>query len=76
MMEVSFPNDEADLAYNSGHLTPKTLASELDKLEQRDELPILLYHIKPTFESKVLRELAKVRGRNLQILQIEDEFLL
>jgi hypothetical protein len=57
-------------------LTPETLASELDKLEQSDELPILLYHIKPTFEARVLRELAHVRGRNLQILQLEDEFLL
>ena len=76
MMEVSFPNDEAELAYSSRHLTPETLASELSKLEQRDELPILLYHIKPTFEARVLRELAKVQGRNLEILQIEDEFLL
>jgi cAMP phosphodiesterase len=76
MMEVSFPNDEADLAFNSRHLTPETLASELGKLEQSDELPILLYHIKPTFEARVLRELAHVRGRNLQILQLEDEFLL
>jgi hypothetical protein len=52
------------------------LASELGKLEQTEELPILLYHIKPTFEARVLRELADVRGRNLQILQLEDEFLL
>jgi 3',5'-cyclic-nucleotide phosphodiesterase len=76
MMEVSFPNDEAELAYKSGHLTPETLASELGKLKQSDELPVLLYHIKPTFEPKVLRELAQLRGQNLQILQIEDEFLL
>jgi cAMP phosphodiesterase len=76
MIEVSFPNDEAELAHNSGHLTPETLASELGKLEQSDELPILLYHIKPTFEARVLRELADLRGKNLQILQLEDEFLL
>jgi 3',5'-cyclic-nucleotide phosphodiesterase len=76
MMEVSFPNDEADLANASQHLTPEMLASELGKLEQTEELPILLYHIKPTFEARVLRELADVRGRNLQILQLEDEFLL
>jgi cAMP phosphodiesterase len=76
MMEVSFPNDEAELAYSSRHLTPETLASELSKLEQSDELPILLYHIKPTFEARVLRELAKVQGKNLEILQIEDEFIL
>lgn len=76
MMEVSFPNDESDLAYQSRHLTPETLASELGKLQQSEELPILLYHIKPTFEARVLRELARIHGRNLQILRINDEFLL
>jgi 3',5'-cyclic-nucleotide phosphodiesterase len=76
MIEVSFPNDEADVAHSSRHLTPETLASELGKLEQSEELPILLYHIKPTFEARVLRDLAQIRGRNLQILQLEDEFLL
>jgi cAMP phosphodiesterase len=76
MVEVSFPNDQAELAYNSGHLTPNTLTSELAKLEQSDELPILLYHIKPTFEAKVLKELAGIRGRNLQVLQLEDELIL
>lgn len=76
MMEVSFPDGEAELARQSLHLTPRTLASELDKLERRPELPILLYHIKPTFEAQVLKELAHLRGRNLQILQLDDEFLL
>lgn len=76
MMEVSFPDDEAELAHNSRHLTPRTLEAELGKLTLSDELPILLYHIKPTFEARVLRELAGLRGRNLQILQLEDEILL
>jgi 3',5'-cyclic-nucleotide phosphodiesterase len=76
MMEVSFPDDEAKLADSSRHLTPATLSSELEKLEHSDHLPILLYHIKPTFEAKVLRELGRLRGRNLQILQIGEEFLL
>jgi 3',5'-cyclic-nucleotide phosphodiesterase len=76
MMEVSFPNDESELAFQSRHLTPDTLSVELGKLELSEELPILLYHIKPTFEAKVLRELAAIRGRNLQILQLQDEFLL
>lgn len=76
MMEVSFPSAEAELARKSQHLTPETLASELDKLEHRKELPILLYHIKPTFEAQVWKELAQLRDRNLQILQLDDEFLL
>lgn len=75
MMEVSFPNDEAQLAHDSKHLTPESLGAELDKLTHSDELPILLYHIKPTFEQRVLRELASLQGRNLQILQLHEEIL-
>lgn len=76
LIEVSFPNDEAQLAHDSRHLTPDLLRGELDKLTQSAELPILLYHIKPTFESRVHRELAALRGRNLQVLELYEEFLL
>ena len=76
MIEVSFPNDEAELAQRSLHHTPNTLDAELRKIVHGDELPILLYHIKPVFEAQVLKELATIRGRNLQILQLGDEFLL
>jgi 3',5'-cyclic-nucleotide phosphodiesterase len=76
MMEVSFPNDHARLAADSLHLTPQTLSDELEKLTQSPELPIFLYHIKPVFEDRVHRELAKLPGRNLQILQLYEEFLL
>jgi len=76
MIEVSFPNAAADLAKRSGHHTPHTLARELEKLEHRDDLPILLYHIKPVFEAEVLQELSKIDGRNLQILQLGDELLM
>jgi len=76
MMEVSFPNDEARLAHDSRHLTPASLDRELAKLTQSEQLPILLYHIKPTFERQVLRDLAALRGRNLQILELHEEILL
>ena len=76
MMEVSFPNDQDDLAARSLHHTPKSLEAELRKIDRGDALPILLYHIKPVFEAQVLKELAKISGRNLQVLQLGDEFLL
>jgi len=76
MMEVSFPNDHERLAMDSLHLTPQTLSDELGKLTQSSELPVLLYHIKPVFEDVVHRELARLSGRNLQILQLYEEFLL
>ena len=76
MVEVSFPNDQEQLAADSLHLTPRMLSDELTKLTQSPELPIMIYHIKPVFEDTVHRELAKLRGRNLQILQLYEEFLL
>ncbi len=74
LMEVSFPNDHSELAHVSGHHTPKTLDVELDKLDGR-EIPVLLYHIKPVFQSPVERELAKLKHDNLNILQLDDHFL-
>lgn len=76
LMEVSFPNDQAELARVSGHHTPATLKTELEKLRNHDALPILLYHIKPLFHAKVEKQLAKIKRRNLTILQLEDRFLL
>jgi len=77
LMEVSFPNARQKLATVSGHHTPQTLAKELLKLERRREVPMFLYHIKPTFEREVVRELAKIKnGVDLTILQLGDEFRL
>lgn len=75
LMEVSFPNEQDMLAKVSGHHTPATLAAELEKLKNHPDLPILLYHIKPVFQAKVEKQLAKIKKRNLQILQLEDQFL-
>ncbi|MBW2462904.1 MAG: 3',5'-cyclic-nucleotide phosphodiesterase [Deltaproteobacteria bacterium] len=74
LMEVSFPSDQTDLAHVSGHHTPKTLAKELSKLPAED-IPVLLFHIKPVFQGPVERELAKIKRRNLNVLQLEDQFL-
>jgi 3',5'-cyclic-nucleotide phosphodiesterase len=75
LMEVSFPNDHAELARVSGHHTPDTLKKELTKLADHAELPILLYHIKPVFQSKVEKQLARIKKRNVAILQLNDQFL-
>ena len=76
LMEVSFPNNQQELATVSGHHTPKTLEVDLDKLGDRPGLPILLFHIKPSFERTVLRELSRIRDRNLTILSPGDTFIL
>jgi 3',5'-cyclic-nucleotide phosphodiesterase len=78
LMEVSFPNEEARLARVSGHHTPETLARDLGKLEPRlaKELPVLLYHIKPSFQSQVERQCSRLRGLNLTVCGLGDQFLL
>lgn len=76
LMEVSFPNDEQGLATASGHHTPRTLAVELAKFRAPTDLPTLLYHIKPVFQSVVERECAQLKGLSLQVVQLQDQFAL
>jgi cAMP phosphodiesterase len=77
IMEVAFPNEQARLARDSCHHTPKSLEIELKKLgAARRDLPILLFHIKPVFQKQVEGQLAKLRARNNTILNIGDQYLL
>ncbi len=76
LMEVSFPNEEQGLATASGHHTPKTLALDLAKFRAPGDLPTLLYHIKPVFQSVVERECAALKGLALQVVQLQDHFQL
>jgi ribonuclease BN (tRNA processing enzyme) len=73
LVELSFPNELQRLADLSGHLTPQTLARELGKLD-RGDLPILLYHLKPTYMAQLRREVAALKLRNLRILEVGDTF--
>jgi len=76
LMEVSFPNHQHRLAHVSGHHTPETMAADLRKLDLRKELPTLLYHIKPSFQADVERECGKLKGVNLTVCGLGDQFLL
>jgi 3',5'-cyclic-nucleotide phosphodiesterase len=76
LMEVSFPNREQYLATVSGHHTPKTLALDLKKFRASQDLPTMLYHIKPVFQAEVEKECAALKGHNLQVLQLHDHFVL
>jgi ribonuclease BN (tRNA processing enzyme) len=73
LVELSFPNALQGLADVSGHLTPRTLESELGKLE-RNGFPVLLYHLKPAHVTELKRELASLRLPNVRVLRRGDEF--
>jgi ribonuclease BN (tRNA processing enzyme) len=53
--ECSFPNRLQEVADISRHLSPKTLAMELGKLER--EVPVYLYHLKPPHVEELREEL-------------------
>jgi len=76
LMEVSFPNREQKLATVSGHHTPRTLAADLKKFRRPKDLPTLLYHIKPVFQSEVEQECARLKGVNLTVTALGDQFVL
>jgi cAMP phosphodiesterase len=76
LMEVSFPNREQRLATVSGHHTPRTLVKDLKKFGKPQDLPTLLYHIKPVFQGEVEQECARLKGVNLTVLGIGDQFVL
>jgi cAMP phosphodiesterase len=76
LMEVSFPNREQKLATVSGHHTPRTLGVDLKKYRSPKDLPTMLYHIKPVFQTEVEKECAALKSLNLQVLQLRDHFVL
>jgi 3',5'-cyclic-nucleotide phosphodiesterase len=76
LAEVSFPNREQKLATVSGHHTPRTLIKDLRKLHKPQDVPTLLYHIKPVFQREVERECAKLKGANLTVTALDDRFVL
>jgi ribonuclease BN (tRNA processing enzyme) len=64
--EASFPNEEQELADVAGHLTPRSLALELQKLER--DVPVYLYGAKPRFLDTIRREVSKLKRKKLYFL--------
>lgn len=66
-IETSFPNDFHELAKVSGHLTPEMLAREFIKIG-RPDLPVYIYHLKPSYRSVITAELKRLNLPNLSVL--------
>jgi ribonuclease BN (tRNA processing enzyme) len=71
VIETSFPNRLQDVADASRHLTPQTLARELEKLGRRS-LPVLVTHLKPEFRKEIMAELRKLKDYRLRVLRDGD----
>ncbi len=75
VIEVSFPNDQAELAERSGHYCPETLARDLEKLEHQPEIWVTA--MKPGAESTIFEEVeAAIPGQTIHRLSAGDSFEL
>jgi 3',5'-cyclic-nucleotide phosphodiesterase len=71
LLETSFPTRLEALADISGHLTPRTLASELEKLEAA-EVPVYVHHLKAPTRDETIAELMALGDPRLRILEPGD----
>lgn len=69
--EASFPNDYQQIAVDSGHLSPQTLAEELPKIEL--DVPVYASHRKLPYERKIESEIRNIRDRRARIL-VEKQY--
>ena len=66
-IETSFENSMQEIADLSYHLTPQTLATELEKLTH--EVPILLHHLKPPCIERIRSEVASLKRDDIGFLE-------
>ena len=68
IIEVSFPDRYKNLALKTGHLTPKLLQLELNKMKR---LPDAVYisHCKPAYKNEIEEELKNLKIGNVKLLR-------
>lgn len=71
-VETSFDNSLQQIADVSLHLTPRTLETELHKLEKK--VPILLHHLKPSCLDRLKEEVKQLRNPDLAFLEQGKEY--
>lgn len=69
LIECAFPDELAELAEVSHHLTPSRLRNELDKFAHTD-IPVYVINIKPMFCEKVVRQIEELNIENLHVLDV------
>jgi ribonuclease BN (tRNA processing enzyme) len=67
IIEVSFPDEMADLALTSGHLTPALLLKEIEKMPAIPDR-IYITHLKPAYREAIEEQLARLGAIRVEIL--------
>lgn len=74
ILECSFPNRLDELADVAGHLTPRRVERELDKLPP--DIPVWIFHVKPPFYEETGEELSRISGAGRLVLLEQDKTYL
>src|SRR6185503_12213055 len=67
IVETAFPNRLDRLAKLAGHLTPKLLQREMDKMPP--DVPVWIFHIKPQLYEETAEELARIDSTRIHVLE-------
>jgi hypothetical protein len=59
VIETAFSNREKELAQRSLHLSPESLAQELDCIDKDKRFPIYITHTKPTETDMIMSEIQR-----------------
>lgn len=67
VLETSFPDWMEAIAESAGHLTPSLLKQELKKAPE--DARILVTHMKPAYRAEILRSIAQIRDRRIEVIE-------
>ncbi|MGH7785106.1 MAG: MBL fold metallo-hydrolase [Candidatus Binatia bacterium] len=69
LIECAFPNELEDLAEISHHLTPRSLAIEIEKFMKPD-CPIHIINIKPAYRDAVIGQLRALGSDRIKVFEV------
>jgi len=72
-LEASFPNSMLGLANISKHLTPDLFGVEARKMD-RDDVELVVVHIKPRYRAKIVEELESLGLPRLRIARFNESY--
>lgn len=73
LIECAFPDDFAELAAVSHHLTPSKMAFEIGKLKRQD-CPIYAVNLKPMYRDAIVSQLDLLRIPFLEVFEVGREY--
>ncbi|HUU49793.1 MAG TPA: 3',5'-cyclic-nucleotide phosphodiesterase [Nitrospinota bacterium] len=68
IIESAFPDSQEELARRSGHLIPKDLPRELEKLGNPN-IPVLLHNFKPEYVEEIKKDVLKLEIKNIDFIE-------